>query len=75
MSKYLIFLGGGGHASVLLDILRKSSIQILGYVSPHRDQIDLTYLGTENNIDKKYPSSDFSLVNAIGSISIPEKRM
>ena len=34
MSKPLLIIGAGGHASVLVDILRQQKREILGIVSP-----------------------------------------
>ena len=34
MSKPVLMIGSGGHASVLLDVLQEQRVDILGYVDP-----------------------------------------
>ena len=71
----IIILGAGGHARVLLDILKINSISVLGYVDrePH-DHFQLQYLGDDEEIIKKYHPKKIKLVNGIGSVQRPENR-
>lgn len=72
MSKAVIVLGSGGHARVLVDILRRSNADILGIVDPHRpvgSQWWLHYriLGNDEVIHE-YSSDTIELINGIGSL-------
>ncbi|MEZ9845387.1 acetyltransferase [Vibrio breoganii] len=68
----LIVIGGGGHASVLVDILRKQRREILAVVSP--DDIycrgvfsNLLHLEKDSDV-LKYRPQDIRLVNGIGMV-------
>jgi UDP-perosamine 4-acetyltransferase len=56
----VVLVGGGGHAAVCLDLLRAQDRSVLGYTGPAATDIDLTYLGTDEEI----------LTNAEGSIEV-----
>lgn len=63
-------IGGGGHASVLVDILRSQKRDILGIVSPEfvtnrRAFDELTHF-TEDEAVFRYKANDVLLVNGIG---------
>lgn len=75
MNKPLILIGNGGHAKVLIDILRINEQEIIGFTDPNGDHLDsdLKYLGDDNAVYRWKPS-DVLLVNAIGSIGIPTNR-
>lgn len=68
--KPIIIIGGGGHASVLVDILRQQNREILAIVSP--DKVDERAVFTNVKqlfSDKdvfKYSNRDVLLVNGIG---------
>lgn len=70
MVKPLLILGGGGHASVLVDILEKQGREILGVVSPVVESAHLTnYRHYPKDEDVLlFTPSDVMLVNGIGSM-------
>lgn len=66
-----IILGGGGHASVVIDCLRLMKVAIIGITDPglpagsdHRDGVPV--LGGDEVL-RDYPPSEVRLVNGIGS--------
>lgn len=72
MSKPLLIIGAGGHASVLVDILREQNRDIIGIVSPEIDRSRKVFQGVCH-----YPYDDDALrfkpdaillVNGIGSL-------
>lgn len=70
MTKPLVVLGGGGHASVLVDILKQQSRKIIGIVFPdvvlqRRIMADLPHYQSDDDI-LKFVCSDVLLVNGIG---------
>ena len=71
----IILLGAGGHARVLLDILKINSISVLGYANRQpQDHFKLKYLGDDEEVIKKYHPQKIKLVNGIGSVQRPENR-
>jgi UDP-perosamine 4-acetyltransferase len=73
-SKQVILVGGGGHASVLVDILSTVNIELLGYVSLKDENIDLTYLGSDSYLESSLANDSLYLVNGIGSTHLPIHR-
>lgn len=75
--KPIIFLGAGGHASVLAEILNLRDRTILGIIAPTSSQLknylNIPYLGTDQDIEK-YSPRDVRLVNALGSLSVSDNR-
>ncbi|WP_214798315.1 MULTISPECIES: acetyltransferase [unclassified Exiguobacterium] len=71
----LVILGSGGHASVLVDILRESET-IVGYVDvkPAECFHGIPYIGTDEELITHYPPSSVKLVNGIGSIGSLKQR-
>ena len=71
MNKPIILLGSGGHAKVLLDILRRSGVKLLGIVDPHREPTSLwanyPVLG-HDNVVYDYAPDTIELINGIGSL-------
>lgn len=66
----VIFLGGGGHAKVLMEALLLQGREVLGYTSLERDQaggLRLNRLGDDRAI-AAYGPETIRLINAIGSI-------
>lgn len=67
----VILLGSGGHARVLLDMLRRLEVEILGIVDPHRpvggDYLGVGILGDDAAIFD-YSAGQIELVNGIGSL-------
>lgn len=70
MSKPLIIIGNGGHASVLTEILFSQNERILGFTAPikEKNNFQLPYLGTDEIIET-YASTEIELVLGIGSIA------
>lgn len=72
MSKPLLILGAGGHASVLLDMLRQQKREIIGVVSPMLESKSKVFDGIEHfkNDDDilTFDSQSIKLVNGIGSL-------
>lgn len=75
MNRRIIIAGGGGHARVLLDILKEDrGLEIAGYVDPARHaDMPIPYLGADDEV-RSFSPHDVSLVNGIGSISFPHMR-
>jgi sugar O-acyltransferase (sialic acid O-acetyltransferase NeuD family) len=76
-NKPVILLGAGGHAKVLLDVLRLEQQVLLGLVTPDLEKgskhLGLEVLG-DDEILKKYNHSDIELVNGIGSLPFQKLR-
>ena len=78
MKKPVILLGAGGHARVLLDVLRLQGIKILGLTDANPSKADKTelkipVLGDDEAILNYRPEEVF-LVNGIGSTDVDSKR-
>jgi len=72
MNNGVLLVGGGGHASVLLEILIEQKINILGYVSPTRAAhqklfSNLHWFKSDDDI-LQFEKSTIKLVNGIGSL-------
>lgn len=71
MNRSVILLGAGGHAKVLLDVLRLRSIELLGIASPQAPEdamfAAIAWLGDDNAL-AQYDPAHVILVNAVGSI-------
>ena len=69
--KPVIILGGGGHAGVMLSILRRLRVSVIGIVDPHllphSQWRDVTVLGGDAAV-LDYASEQIELVNGIGSL-------
>jgi sugar O-acyltransferase (sialic acid O-acetyltransferase NeuD family) len=75
----VIVLGSGGHARVLIDALRLRSVEIIGIADEDRREqvvrgLQLAYLGDDKHVMSQDPSR-VRLVNGVGSIGIPKKRI
>lgn len=74
----VIILGGGGHAKVLIEALRASSVSIIGITDPkegkkHGDVLGVPVLG-DDSIVERHPPGSVLLVNGVGSVSVPKAR-
>ncbi len=72
---FLILMGGGGHARVLKDILQNEpGVQLLGYTDLKPNSlIGFRYLG-DDGVLGNFVKKDVRLVNAVGSVRLPEVR-
>ncbi len=72
MNKPLLIIGAGGHASVLVDILRQQKREILGIVSPEMDVTRKVFQGIQHYSSDddilNFESESIMLVNGIGSL-------
>jgi sugar O-acyltransferase (sialic acid O-acetyltransferase NeuD family) len=78
MSLPVIIIGAGGHAKVLISVLRPLKVNVLGMtdVAPNQSVNGfegIPVLGTDDKIFERPPDSVL-LANGIGSISLMEKR-
>lgn len=76
MKDYLILIGIGGHARVLLEAADSERFLWLGYLNivPHEHESGgLPYLG-KDEVAKEYCVSKHKLVNGVGSVSSNDKR-
>ncbi len=74
MNKPLIIIGAGGHAAVLVDILRQQNCEIAAVISPEQKLTNkvfdgLHHLQRDDDI-LQYASEEVLLVNGIGSVPI-----
>lgn len=69
MSKPLIILGNGGHASVLTEILLAQGREILGFTTPllEKSQFGLHYLGPDDAVFQ-YKQEEVELVLGLGML-------
>lgn len=78
MTRLVIVLGGGGHAKVLIDALQTCSIPVHGILdndsTKHGSEIlGVPVLGSDDHL-KKWKVHDVVLVNALGSVNLPQAR-
>lgn len=78
MNKPVLVLGAGGHASVVVDILRQLKCTILGIVATDSSKNDPVFSGltrySDDNKILSFDKDDILLVNAIGSLPGHEAR-
>lgn len=78
MSREFIFLGAGGHASVIKEIVEILGGAIRGYIS-----MDSTKNPSFQNVErlnsnlilKQFKPENYFMINAVGSVGIDKKRM
>jgi sugar O-acyltransferase (sialic acid O-acetyltransferase NeuD family) len=74
MTAAIVMIGGGGHAKVLLHILRSQQVTLAGYTDfAQQDTGELNYLGDDRTI-LTYGSDYVQLINGIGSIGKSKRR-
>jgi len=72
VNKPLLIIASGGHAAVLVDILRQQNREILGVVSlekPHNRKVfeNIPHYSSDNDV-LKFDKKEIKLVNGIGSL-------
>ncbi|MFB2517418.1 acetyltransferase [Lysinibacillus sp. OTC-L20] len=69
MSKPVIMIGNGGHASVLAEILLTKGEEILGFTAPQEEKnlFSIPYLGADESI-LNYSPKDIDLVLGLGMV-------
>lgn len=78
MQKPIVIIGAGGHAKVLVDILLQAGACIAGIVDQNvllhgKHVLGVTVIGGDDVVTSSSPDK-YSLVNAIGSTTIPDLR-
>lgn len=78
MQKPIIILGAGGHAKVLIDILKSQSVNIIGITDSDPSKVgknilDVPVIGDDAVIET-YNNDSIELVNGIGMIANERKR-
>lgn len=72
MNKPLVVLGAGGHAAVLVDILKQHNAEVLGLISPEPDIHRHVLHGIPHYLQDddvlKFSPDDIHLVNGLGSL-------
>ena len=74
----IIIIGGGGHAKVLISIIRKTNkYSILGYtdICDKGDLLGVTYLGTDEILKRESKYGKFDLALGIGYVKTAEVRI
>ena len=69
MSKPIVMIGNGGHASVLTEILLAQGEKIIGFTAPQKEKnlLSIPYLGTDEMISN-YSPENLELVIGLGMI-------
>lgn len=72
MTKPLLIIGGGGHATVLFDVLKQQHREVIGFVCPSSFQNseifnDVSYFAHDEDVFT-FNKNDIKLVNGIGSL-------
>lgn len=78
MNLPIIILGSGGHAKVMIDVLRLNALPLLGVVNvdPENERWNIpgvTLISGDQDV-LKYSSDTVYLVNGVGSVCLTEKR-
>lgn len=78
MSLPVLIVGGGGHAKVLIDVLKLRSVRIIGIVEADPAKIGTEVLGVrvigDDKVISEHEPASLLLVNAIGSVHLPKAR-
>mgnify|MGYP001488294678 CR=1 FL=1 len=71
MNKKIVVIGGGGHASVLIDILTRMNMSIHAYISPEPSKraifIGIPHWASDDLLSTLHPD-EYVIVNGIGSM-------
>ncbi len=75
--KEIIIIGGGGHAKVLISVLKKDkAFKVLGYtdVKSAGDILGVPYLGTDAELEELFAGGIKYAAMGIGKITVEDKR-
>lgn len=73
----IIIIGGGGHAKVLISVIKKNSFfEIAGYVDiyDHGTILDVQYLGNDFRLNEIFSKGIINAAIGIGQINVTQKR-
>jgi len=74
MTRPVVILGGGGHAAVVLEALRRSGVEVVGVADPKEvTTLGIPYLGDDDAI-AAYPRDEIELVVGVGGTHETEAR-
>lgn len=75
MTKKIIVIGGGGHAEVLIEVVKECNADIIGYIAKEKSSLSkkIKFLGDDKEITN-YSPEKVLLVNAIGSVGSVKNR-
>ena len=80
MKRPVIVLGYGGHARVLLEVLRMQKVEVLAVVDPGLDsdicqpkKVEYKVLSSDNEV-LYFPPNQVYLVNGLGSVDVGNRR-
>lgn len=73
MTKPVLVLGGGGHASVVLELLRLTGYDVIGYLAPQQGQLPISWLGEDDSLSH-YSPKDYFLALGVGSVEVTLQR-
>ena len=72
MKQIVIVIGGGGHAKVILSVLKLMKVPVHGILDSDPKRRDECVLGTRilggEEVLKDFPSTEVQLVNGLGSV-------
>lgn len=77
MNKPVIIIGAGGHAKVLISVLKALGREIIGVLDPNKaigQTVDGIYILGDDNQVRNYTPDSIELVNGLGSVSLPVMR-
>lgn len=78
MQKSIIIIGAGGHAKVLIDILKSQSVNIIGITDPDPNKVGKNVMGVpvigDDAVIEIYDNNSIELVNGIGMIAHEKNR-
>lgn len=73
----IVIIGGGGHAKVLICVIKKSSLfEVAGYVDIY-DQgtiLGIKYLGNDHKLKKFFSQGIFNAAIGVGQVNVTQKR-
>ena len=72
-----VVVGGGGHASVLVDVLHRLGHRVIGYTAPdpHGARLTVPYLGRDEELADRVAVEDVIAVLGLGKVGVDDGRM